>query len=72
MNARIGNLNEPSRSRKHSDTIDALVDGSFNSESYNMTSTRNSEDDTINERGRKLLDFVAETDLEILNGSTAC
>ena len=70
MNARIGNLNEPSRSKKHTDTIDALVEGSFNSESYNMTSTRNSEDDTINERGRKLLDFVAEADLEILNGST--
>ena len=70
MNARTGNLNEPSRSNKHSDTIDALVEGTFSNESYNMTSTRNSEDCTINDRGRKLLDFVAETDLEILNGST--
>ena len=35
-----------------------------------MTSTRNSEDCTVNDRGRKLLDFVSETDLEILNGST--
>jgi len=70
MNARIGQLNEPPRSSKHGDTIDALVEGSFNHESYNMTSTRNSEDRTINDRGRKLLDFVAETDLEILNGST--
>ncbi|KAL5258990.1 hypothetical protein ACHWQZ_G009453 [Mnemiopsis leidyi] len=70
MNARIGNLHEPSTSRKHADTIDALVEGSFNNGSYNMTSIRNSEDSTVNERGRKLLDFSAETNMEILNGST--
>ena len=70
MNARIGNLHEPSRSRKHADTIDALVEGSFNNGSYNMTSIRNREDSTVNERGRKLLDFSAETNMEILNGST--
>ena len=35
-----------------------------------MTPTRNSENRTINERGKRLLDFASEADLKILNGST--
>ena len=68
MNARIGNLCEPPRTNNN--TIDDLIDGSFKSKSYNMTPARNSEDSTINDRGKKLLDFVSEADLKILNGST--
>ena len=68
MNARTGNLSEPSVS--NNDLLDELIDGSFQCKSHNMTSTRNSEDETINERGRKLLDLASEADLKILNGST--
>ena len=68
MNARTGNLCEPPRT--NNGTIDDLIDGSFLRRSYNMTPTRNSEDDTINERGKKLLDFTSEADIKILNGST--
>ena len=68
MNARISNHCEPPRSNNN--TIDDLIDGSFKSKSYNMTQARNSEDSMINDRGKKLLDFVSEADLRILNGST--
>ena len=68
MNARIGELCEPPRATNN--TIDDLIDGSFKSKSYNMTPVRNSEDSIINERGKKLLDFVSEVDIKILNGST--
>ena len=67
MNARISNHCEPPRSNNN--TIDDLIDGSFKSKSY-MTQARNSEDSMINDRGKKLLDFVSEADLRILNGST--
>ena len=68
MNARTGNLTEPSRLK--GDIIDDIINGSFKHESYPMAQTRNSEDATINERGKRLLDFVSEADLKILNGST--
>ena len=68
MNARTGNLAEPPRMDGH--TLDNLIDGSFLHDSYPMTSTRNSEDVTVNERGKTLLDLTAEADLKIFNGST--
>ena len=68
MNARIGGLCEPPRTTNN--TVDDLIDGSFNSKSYNMTPVRNSEDSIINDRGKKLLDLVSEVDIKILNGST--
>jgi seryl-tRNA(Sec) selenium transferase len=38
--------------------------------SYTTTTTRNSEDIAINERGKRLLDLVAESGKKLLNGST--
>ena len=67
LNARTANLSEPARS---DETLESLMDGSFMRSSYPMTTTRNSEDDILNERGRRLLDLIAEADMKLLNGST--
>ncbi len=68
LNARISN----SSNHIHDDggTLDELCDGSFSQKSYPLNQKRNSEDSVLNERGKKLLDFTAETNLKILNGLT--
>ena len=68
LNARTGQRCEAEQHGE--DLFDALCDGTYSTSSYNTDLQRNSQDPTVNERGRVLLDLTREANLKILNGST--
>ena len=68
FNARTGNLN--SIAEDNDGVLRKLLDGRFNRTSHHIKSSRNSKDNSLNERGKKLIDFATEWNLSILNGST--
>ena len=68
FNARTGERCEPEQHGE--DLFDALCDGTYYTSSHNTDLQRNSQDPTVNERGRILLDLTREANLKILNGST--
>ena len=70
FNARTGNESATTTSRTD-DVVEDLIADTFIINSHPMTvNTRYSKDVVINDRGRKLLSFLSDSNMEILNGCT--
>ena len=67
LNARTGQRCEPEQHGE--DLFDALCDGTYSTSSYNTDLQRNSQDPTVNERGRVLLDLTREANLKTWESS---